>query len=59
MWVYVRLSSRAAERTEAIDDRSTVDRDSPMTCARRFSKTAIVAEPIAPVDPVTRTVGMI
>src|SRR2546426_347748 len=51
MWPVVRFSSRAAARTEAIEDRSRAGRDSAMTCARRFCNAATVAEPIAPVAP--------
>ena len=52
-------TSRAAERTEAIEDRSSTGRDSDTTCALRLTSAATVADPMAPVAPVTTTVGMI
>ena len=53
------FSSRAAARTEPIDERSSAGRDSRMTCTLRLSSAAAVADPMAPVAPVTTTVGMI
>lgn len=54
-----RFNRPAAARTDAVEDRSTVGRDSGMTWARRFCSAATVADPMAPVAPVTTTVGIL
>jgi len=54
-----RLNSRAAARIDASDERSNSGRESAITDARRFCNAATAAEPMAPVAPVTTTVGMI
>jgi len=55
----MRGRDRAAARTDFIEDRSSSRRDSGITFARRSRRDATAAEPIAPVAPVTTTVGMI
>src|SRR2546425_607777 len=53
MWPTVRFSSRAAVRTEAIEERSSDGRDRARTCALSFPSATTVAEPMAPVAVVT------